>query len=154
MNKYVLCYIRKPGFQFQISRPGPCFTTHFTNTRLMTIFTQKNNQRSKQLFKSDNSKNVWRSWWIIHCINVWIGCSVRALLILFCSVSARVLLKGGGVDSVYFGGYSFVGAVLIYFYPKRDITYRCKYMSMSLAVNIKHVKRSRLVKSPWEGWPV
>ena len=33
MNKYFLCYNRKPGFQFQNSRPGPGFTTHFTNTR-------------------------------------------------------------------------------------------------------------------------
>ena len=32
MNEYFLCYIRKPGFQFQNSRPGPGFTTYFTNT--------------------------------------------------------------------------------------------------------------------------
>ena len=31
-NICFLCYIRKPGFQFQTSRPGPGFTTHFTNT--------------------------------------------------------------------------------------------------------------------------
>ena len=32
MNMYYWCYIRKSGFQFQNSRPGPGFTTHFTNT--------------------------------------------------------------------------------------------------------------------------
>ena len=30
--QFFLCYIRKPGFQFQTSQPGPGFTTNFTNT--------------------------------------------------------------------------------------------------------------------------
>ena len=37
MNKYFWCYIRKPGFQFQNSRPGPGFTTHFTESQIVVI---------------------------------------------------------------------------------------------------------------------
>ena len=34
MNMYLWCYMKNRGIQYRISRPGPWFNTHFTNTHV------------------------------------------------------------------------------------------------------------------------